>query len=188
MTIRLIEHSSSNYAARTYHNACGADLTAAFALNFSTAGERLTRKAAGDRYVAIDLRLEAVDAARLLFAAARNARAKMINIAGNSICTLAAGGWTQEGANAHLASVLSLVHQHWGIERILSGGQTGIDIAGIVAACHLGIDATATLPRGFRQRTIDRGDVSRSAEQIQAEVMAWSAQLASDRPSREAQR
>ncbi len=188
MTLQVLEHREHGYAPRTRLNARSADLTVAFALDFSTPGERLTHKAAGERYRAIDLALPAVDAARLLYAAARKHQAKTVNVAGNGIYTLAQHGWTQERANAHLVDVLGLVHQHWGIERVISGGQTGIDIAGIVAACHLGIDAIATLPRGFIQRGADRRDQERSAEQIKAEVLAWSEQLSSRQAQREAPR
>ncbi len=185
MTIEVLEHSASEYAPRTRHNAHNADLTVAFAVDFSTSGERLTRKAAGQRYCAIDLALPGLDAARLLYVAARRHQAKTINVAGNGIYTLAQHGWSQERVNSHLVDVLELVHHHWGIERIISGGQTSVDIAGIVAACHLGIDATATLPRGFIQRGADRRDSTHSAEQIAAQVRSWSAQISCRRSQRE---
>lgn len=45
------ESTSSKYTPRTYYNAKSADLTVAFAVDFSTAGERCTHKAAGANIV-----------------------------------------------------------------------------------------------------------------------------------------
>ena len=49
---------SSSYAPRTQVNASSADLTVAFATDYATAGERLTMKMAGYRYVAVPLELD----------------------------------------------------------------------------------------------------------------------------------
>ena len=52
----LEENSSSNYRNRTEENARLADLTIAIALNFDTAGERLTKDIvlkSGKKYIAI---------------------------------------------------------------------------------------------------------------------------------------
>ena len=51
--MKIIENKSSSYAPRTFANAKSADLTIAFAIDFGTAGEQLTKKAAGQRYVAV---------------------------------------------------------------------------------------------------------------------------------------
>ena len=49
------ETCSPRYHDRTVINASWADLTVAFAIDFGTAGERLTRKAAGDRYLPVNI-------------------------------------------------------------------------------------------------------------------------------------
>ena len=54
-SIVVRETVSPKYHDRTVMNAREADLTVAFAVDFSTAGEKLTREAAGDRYLAIGL-------------------------------------------------------------------------------------------------------------------------------------
>ena len=148
----VVEHKSSSYAPRTYHNASVADLTAAFAVNFYTAGEKLTHKAAGDKYVALDLGLEAIEAARILYKACKKHNVKTLNIAGNGIYTLYAKGMDQHDINVYLYTVLSLVHKHHPLTKIVSGGQTGVDLAGGVVAKYLGIDCTMTLPKGFKMR------------------------------------
>ena len=53
--LTVMETTSPKYHDRTVANARWADMTIAFAVDFSTAGERLTRKAAGDRYLAVDM-------------------------------------------------------------------------------------------------------------------------------------
>lgn len=45
--LTILEHKSSSYAPRTYENAAKADVTIAIAVDYNTAGERLTHKAAG---------------------------------------------------------------------------------------------------------------------------------------------
>lgn len=53
--IEILEHPSSSYAPRTWANAANSDVTIAMAVDYSTAGERLTHKAAGKRYLALPL-------------------------------------------------------------------------------------------------------------------------------------
>ena len=158
-TLEIREHASGHYSPRTYHNARMADVTAAFAADFSTAGERLTHKAAVGRYVAIELSNRTpIEAARLVYRAVARLDAHVLNVAGNGIYTLEQFGWSQDAINGYVLEALSYVCKHWRIERIVSGGQTGVDIAGIVAAHRLGIDAVATLPKGFVQRAADKID------------------------------
>jgi hypothetical protein len=184
----VLEHTSSSYAPRTYANARGADLTVAFAVNFETAGERLTHKASAGRYIGIPLEFEPIEAARLLYKAMRGYQARSLNIAGNGIYTLAQHGWNQEQANEYVHAVLAQVHQFWTIEKIRSGGQTGIDIAGVTAAYALGISATALLPRGFIQRGVDKRDVTFSSDQIREQVHQYAARLAAPSVKRPVER
>lgn len=173
--IDITEHNSAHYSPRTYHNAGQADITIALAVDYDTAGEKLTHKAAGDKYLALPLSGDTKDpiqAARLLYKALRDRQLKdpVINVAGNGIYTLDKHGWTQDTANLHVLLVLAKVHQYWPLKKIISGGQTGIDLSGIVAASVLGIDAVATLPHGFVQRGTDKRDVCHTAEQIMEQV------------------
>jgi hypothetical protein len=168
--LTIIQHSSPNYPPRTYFNATNSDITLAFAIDFSTAGEKLTKRAAGERYFAASLLDDPIETARTIYRELRRREARTVNIAGNGIYTMAKHGWTQEAINAHLYDIFSPVHSHWQITKILSGGQTGIDIAGIIVAQALRIPATATLPYGFIQRGLDNKDFSRSENSIKLEV------------------
>ncbi|MCC7544662.1 MAG: hypothetical protein IT506_04145 [Aquabacterium sp.] len=177
MNLELLEHSSPNYSPRTWANAKGADLTVAFAVDFTTAGEKLTHKAAGERYVGIDLALDPIQAARTLYRALRDHDAHTLNVAGNGIYTLAKHGWTQESVDAHVFAVLAKVHEHWPIRHVRSGGQTGVDMAGVTAAHALGIDALALLPKGFIQRGTDKVDRQLTGQEIRETIYERSAQL-----------
>ena len=173
----IIEHTSSSYAPRTYFNAKSAELTVAFAMDLTTAGERLTHKAAGDRYVGISMQEDPIQAARILYKSLSHWNAKVLNVAGNGIYTLASHNWSQDQVNRYVYAVLAKVHEHWPLSRVLSGGQTGVDIAGIVAAYALGIDACATLPKGFIQRGIDKVDSVKTEAEISEYVKSQAALL-----------
>lgn len=169
----LIKQShSSNYSPRTYHNAREGVVTAAFAVDFLTAGERLTKKAAGENYVGVPLYASAKDAAAAVINALRAAGASSLNIAGNGIYTLSKHGWTQPRLNQHLFEVLDLVSREIELTKIVSGGQTGVDMAGIVAAKALGVRMiVATLPKGYVQRHEDGIDREHTHEEILEAVM-----------------
>ena len=62
--------------------------------------------------------------------------------------------------------MLGMFHQYRKIHKIYSGGQTGTDMAGAVAAWYLSIPACITLPKGFVQRHEDGVDVQHSKEFI----------------------
>lgn len=169
------QHHASSYSPRTYHNAMNADITIALACDFNTAGERLTRKAAGFRYLGVPLSTSPLEAARTICErlSLSGRTSSTINIAGNGLHTLHRKlGWSQREANSHVLHVLALVREEHPITRIISGGQTGIDLAGLVAASVLNIDAVGTLPKGFIQRFEDGRDVPRTEDEIRGEILA----------------
>ena len=180
VALEIREHEKSGYRDRTIDNARSAALTAAFAVDFETAGERLTRRGAGESYLACPLSDDPTNAARAIYRRLRNGgtAAPTINIAGNGMHTLHKHGWTQERANGYVFEALAKVHEHWPIGRIISGGQTGIDTAGIVAARAIGIPATALLPRGFVQRDRDGADAPMDPAEIRRRIIEWSTALA----------
>lgn len=154
-TVELIAHKSRSYVPRTYENAHSADFTLAFAFDFSTAGEKLTEKAAGERFMGIKLPEHAdnvTDMARYVYRALRHYNAHKLNIAGNGLYTAVRFGWTQQMINQYVYDVLKVIKPHWEIASIRSGGQTGADHAGLVAAYLLGIPAIGLYPAGFRTR------------------------------------
>ena len=175
--VELVEHKSKSYAPRTYHNAHTADLTLALAVDFNTAGERLTKKAAGDKYLPIWYHTTALLAARELYKTCKRLEVRVLNIAGNGIYTLQEHGIDQDSANSRIYNILKLVHQHWPLKQVISGGQTGVDIAGLVAAHKLGINCVGTFPKGYLQRDFSGVDRSYSKEQIEADIVAFSSKL-----------
>lgn len=170
--LQIEEHDKPSYAPRTWVNAQGADLTAAFAVDHTTAGERLTRKAAGDRFVAFDLDLPPLEAARRLYRALCYAKARTLNIAGNGIYTLTRHGWDQTRVDRHLFEVLRPIAENYPLTLIRSGGQSGVDLAGVTAATALEIKALALLPKGYRMRNCRGEDHDHEREDILDMVMA----------------
>ena len=135
-TLSLIEHNAGTYGPRTWINAGESQATCAFAVDFETAGERLTRKAAGVKYTHVDLKDGALDAqhavraARTLYRFLNERDARVLNVAGNGIYTLSEHGISQARIDLFLTSVISKVHEYFKLSRILCGGQTGADLAG----------------------------------------------------------
>lgn len=168
--LRLEAHPEYSYVPRTGENARGADVTVAFAVDFTTAGERLTKREAGPRFVAIPFGQDIEAAADTLvkFLAAR--KGSTLNVAGNGAYTLVASGVTQEQANQWVFEVLSLVHARAPLSSLRSGGQTGIDQAGLVAALALGIPAYGLYPKSFRRRNAAGDEVSSTAAKLEREL------------------
>ena len=81
-----------------------------------------------------------------------------LNIAGNGIYTLKS---KQASYDKLLTEVLkALQDKGITISEVRSGGQTGIDEAGIKAAISLGLKASILAPKGYRFRGKDNKDVS----------------------------
>lgn len=165
--IDVEEFSGSGYPARTRANAAWSDITLALAENFNTAGERLTKNAAGDKYVSTNLPayneasgnapIIAEDIYKQLQSKGKLTDIKL-NVAGNGIYTLRE---SQEYYDDLLTEVLSEL-QKKGVTfaEVRSGGQTGIDEAGVKAAANLGIKATIVAPKGFMFRDKSGNDIS----------------------------
>lgn len=174
------EHKSSSYAPRTYHNASVADVTVIFAIDHTTGGEKCTHKAvnaAKSWMLMLDPNRKAIENARAIYHFLKHHNARTVNIAGNGMATWHKHGWTQEEINWHLLFALKLVHTHWPIEKIVSGGQTGTDIAAAVAAVKLGIDCELTYPKGYKMRWADGVDVDMTEESIMRWVDYWVGEL-----------
>jgi hypothetical protein len=171
MMLDVHEHTSPKYPPRTWANAARADLTTAFALDFSTGGEVLTKRAAGAKYIGIKLATAPITAAMYLidFRDRQSPRATL-NIAGNGMHTLGRHLWTQDRVNRWVYHTLKPVHEHEPIKWIFTGGQTGVDIAGAVAAVKLEIPCTVNMPRGLIQRDSHGYDAPHSQEEIIAQI------------------
>ncbi len=169
------EHQSQKYTPRTYFNAKSGDVTVAFAVDLTTAGEKLTHKAAAERYIGflLEENTEAIVLARQLYKFMKDRNAKTLNIAGNGIYTLSKHSCTQEHINNFVCDVIEKVHQYWPIEKIYTGGQTGVDLAGAVVAQYLDIDALITLPKGYVQRFENKIDITQTKEDIEKQIDYW---------------
>jgi hypothetical protein len=169
--MKVIEHKSAAYPPRTAHNAKSADLTVAFAEEFDSRGEILTKDLAGEKYIDIALKLSPVEAARKLFKACRDRNVQTLNIAGNGIYTLKDHGWTQDKLNLWMFEVLRLVQKHHpALKLVISGGQTGVDFAGGIAAEVLALNPIMTFPKGFKQRTLTVYELIQTEADVLAEV------------------
>lgn len=159
--IQLKECKIAGYPARTKENVVESDITIAFAEDFSTAGERLTRKYCNDyrrKYIPIDLKHPVVIskiANELLFV-----DTVIINIAGNGLYTLK---YQQKYYDELLYDIFSkLLDSGYmpEITLIRSGGQSGIDEAGVNAADKLGIPALVLAPKGWIFRDINNQNIA----------------------------
>lgn len=167
--INVLEHKSSSYAPRTWHNAAQG-VTLAIAVDFSTAGEKLTTKAAQKNgIVHVDARNFATSwlpSARKLYKMLKDSNCRVVNVAGNGIYTFSKYWFDQKTVNHMVYEILNQVHQHWKLDHIVSGGQSGADIAGLIAASQLDIDCTGMWPAGYKMRFENGVDVNHTPEQI----------------------
>lgn len=171
--ITLREHSSPNYSPRTYHNAAQG-VTLAYAVDHTTAGERLTQKAAKGKIVMVDPGKQTVlEMSRKLYATLRHFDCHTLNVAGNGIYTFAKKGYTQSYVNDDLTQIINQVNIYWPIELIVSGGQSGADLGGLIAAGRCGIDAIGTWPKGYKMRFQDNKDVNMTPELIMGMIKSY---------------
>lgn len=165
--IFFLESKVSGYRGRTIENA-SADATIAFAINFNTVGEKLTRKsvlAQGKKYIPIDVStgLEfTLETVEVVVEELNSIKAKTLNIAGNGIYNLQ-GRFTQPQIDTFvytfLKSVLTNSQLINPVVKIQTGGQTGFDEAGAKAGIKLGIPTTIIAPKGYGFRNIKGVDI-----------------------------
>lgn len=182
-SILLLEHASSSYSPRTYENASTAncDLTIAFATDFKTAGERCTMTAAGRNYLAIPLEWDTPRMIAHISKAMFEKKAFRLNIAGNGIYSLLEHDLDQNAVNEKLYEVFKgVLGRGWRIDIIRSGGQTGIDMAGLIAGHALGIPVIGLFPKGYRQRNADREDFNADPSNLYIEIHESAARLNPD--------
>lgn len=175
--LTLYEHADFSYAPRTRENAQGADVTVAFAVDYTTAGERLTARVAGDRFIKIPYGGDVAEAAKKLAGFLAEREGDSLNVAGNGIYTFAAHGIGQAQINRWVFDVLAKVSAMVKLSFIRSGGQTGADQAGLVASLALGIPAVGLYPAGYRRRLLDGQDVRSKPSPLEAELRAQAAAL-----------
>ena len=154
--VQLIEHKSEHYAPRTWHNAITADLTIALATNFETRGEKLTKLAAKNKYLAVDLnRLSGKDIVDKIINACVKHKVQTLNVAGNSIQTFYdLHDFLQADVNSMVFRILQPVFNEVIGMKVVSGGQSGTEWAAGVTCHALSIPCVMTFPKGFKQRNV----------------------------------
>lgn len=163
--IEFKECEIEGYPARTKENIIKSDITIAFATNFDTRGEILTNNLATrfkKIYIGIDLNelfYSPINTFSLIESKLPSSSQDYIfNIAGNGLYSLKL---EQESYNKYVQEVLEfyLKYTFKEIKLVRSGGQTGIDEAGIVAADRLGIPTLVLAPKGWMFRNKEGKDI-----------------------------
>lgn len=164
---------SQNYAKRTSENAAAADITIALAADFETAGEKCTKREAlkvgnyvksgfenSDETIINDVYNQIVNQGLLKDKRGNLKNGIVLNVAGNGIYTLVKYNYTQEQINERVQTIIKgLIDKGVAITKIISGGQTGVDEAGIVAGLNLGIPCEVHTTKGWRFRDINNKDI-----------------------------
>lgn len=173
------EHESPKYPPRTLYNATSADVTIALAVDMESAGEKLTHKMAGKKYIGFQLEKNvfAEDVAEELAARLKKENAQSLNIAGNGIYTFEKFGYSQEQINFFVYHILKNTIEIYPIKKIYTGGQTGVDIAGAIAGYALGIETEVTFPKGYMQKTKDGKTIWNKKEDIEKYIVDAATQL-----------
>ena len=174
--VEIWQHPDAGYAKRTIFNA-ECDVTMAVAADFSTGGERLTKNAAADRYIDLPLFLDAEEGAERLIKKLKSKNAKNLNVAGNGIYTLEKKGWSAEAMDLWMFKCIKMALNEHPLDYLQSGGQTGADTSGAVAACACGVPMRVVLPFGYKQRGEDGKDISRSPDEILEDIKARAQKL-----------
>ena len=179
--LKITTSTSNWFKPRTIDNINNSHITIAFANDFSTAGEQLTTNEANKRNKYLrpgsgrDTKhipmsnLEALnnpketakEIAEFFKKRYSNSKTFVLNIAGNGIYSLNRVT-TQQELNSKMRDVLKeLMNELPNTEIIVrSGGQTGMDLAGVVAAYSLGLKTIIHMPSGYRIRTKENKDMS----------------------------
>lgn len=159
MKLTFTESKDSNYKARTIENAASADATIAFAANFESSGEILTKNSvinAQKIYIPFDLTIPVSELyvyIKHVIDIFQTNNVHTLNIAGNGLSRLVNFNISQTDCDNYVYEVLRIITAQVNITSIRSGGQTGADESGIKAAQRLNIDAICHAPKGWRFRT-----------------------------------
>ena len=191
----FLEDTVRNYAHRTRLNAEWSDITLALAADFDSPGEITTRKAAEDKYLGYpipgnlrklsyypnDFIREAEKVARLIAGHPGCRKDGLrLNIAGNGAAVLKRCNLDADSVAVFIRYILYEC-KGLGITvlEVRSGGQTGVDEAGIKAAQQCGLKCSVLAPKGFRMRDADGRDLEgrrRFVDRFREEVIdhdAW---------------
>lgn len=178
------QNISAHYGPRTVSNASASDYTIAVALNFDSKGEQLTRRAAGDKHLPIrfggdpaKVGLEVGD-----FLSKSGKTDLVLNVAGNSLNTFKKIDPTveQDAINKWMYLFLREVTSKVSVKMIISGGQTGSDVAGLIAGLALGLKVHGHYPKGFLMRNGNGEDCTYPETAVRARILARADMLAEE--------
>jgi len=171
--INFQEEQTTGYRNRTIKNA-SADATIAIAVDFTSAGERLTKNSVlgqNKKYIPVDANKLEITQERVdkIVEQLNNSKTNelfkeiSLNIAGNGIYTMK-GKYTQEQVDQFTYNLLKAIIESPKLEikigSIRTGGQTGFDEAGAKAGVKLGISTTILAPKGWTFRNLNGVDIS----------------------------
>jgi hypothetical protein len=168
------QNISASYGPRTSSNANSSDYTIAVALNFDSKGEQLTRRVAGDKHIPI--RFDE-DPAKVGYEVgdylSKDDRALVLNIAGNSLHTFKKINpiIDQDAINKWMYLFLSEVTAKASVKMIISGGQTGSDVAGLIAGLALGLKVHGHYPQGYLMRDANGVDAKYPETAVRARIL-----------------
>lgn len=161
----IISNPNEDYRSRTIYNATNAEVTLAFGYDFSTPGERLT-KGHSNRYASFNFNESFDVLSDKIQMVVIGGMYSNLNIAGNGSYTLIKYGMDQLSCNLMIYRLLKSCNDIYAINHIRSGGQTGADIAGIVAAIVLGVPYEVYFPKNYLTRTVEGYDEESTLEEI----------------------
>lgn len=175
--IRLFEHPSDHYSPRTFHNVSRSNATLALAVDFTTFGEICTKNAAtrcNKPYLGLPFQDTYKNFSTLIKFCKLNT-IHTLNIAGNGLYTFKQvdpNGYSQEFINDEIFIMLDFVlsHPDIRIKKVLTGGQTGVDWAAIIACRALEIDCDVTFPKGYKQRNAFGIDFYSRKEELREKI------------------
>lgn len=159
--ITFQEHTETGYAMRTWDNARLSDLTIAFAIDFTTPGEILTRKAAYgkcEQISILDLLKDDNIPAYYIIEKYHVPHIKHLNIAGAGIYNLKKV-LNQEVVDQLIFHFIKNLHVNMDGFSIRSGGQSGVDEAALKAGDKLGLETTCLAPKHWMFRGINGKDI-----------------------------
>ena len=177
--VKISTTTTKNYRDRTIKNVRDTDLTLALVIDKTTLGEKLTKNVAAEqgKYNLINITVDdrgmyhfdQNDVQRVIDKYADKGPLR-INIAGNGIYTFKNYSESKiEGYQGQLDLdveylLQQLVNAGVDISYVRSGGQTGVDEAGVKAASKLHIPSEIVTTSDFKFRNIDNLDISDEAE------------------------
>jgi len=169
----FVEITQDGYPARTAVNIAESDCTIIFAIDSNTPGEKLTAKIIKSQkkpslVIKLNDKLDNLEEIKKNVAEfISNLNKKLIvNIAGNSINRFpkkifadpAKHGISQDMINEFVTLALKDSREY--IAKIQSGGQTGVDQAGIIAGIQLGIPTKVNAPKNWLFRDRNGNDIA----------------------------